>query len=658
MSEPGAARYRPDIDGLRALAVLAVVLFHAFPSSLKGGFVGVDVFFVISGYLISGILLRQLAAGQFSIAGFYGRRIRRIFPALALVMLAVLAFGWFALLADEYQQLGKHVGAGAAFLSNIVLWQESGYFDNSSETKPLLHLWSLGVEEQFYIVWPGLLYACWRWQRHMFPILCGVTLLSFAAGLACLWGDRSFMFFSPVTRFWELSAGALLAYHHIHHPQKIPWKWRHGLSWLGLILILVACVILRSKYAFPGAWALLPVVGACCIIGAGAAAQMNRFVLSNPVMVGVGLISYPLYLWHWPLLSFARIVYSATPPMEVRLACVVVSVLLATATYWLVERPIRFGLQKRRNAVVLATMVAGLGIAGIWIAHERGLPQRSSIEHFVDNAAELVRPANTDAGCLAYVGRKIDFPYCRFSDAGGTRTIALIGDSHAQVTFVGLSEALAAQHINLVMLANSGCPPLLWAVTGDTPAAREQCAAQIRAILNLVSNARDVTDVLIVTRGTIYRTGNGFGEAEKDYHDKPIHTNNAMWNGLAAPDIFDRGLAATVAQLRHAGKRVFYLLENPETGLDPALCLTRPLRNQVKDCTQPLDTVTARQGDYRTAMRRIAGVTLIDPLPAFCPDGVCRVMQDGALLYFDDDHFSVTGSRFLTERVLKPYLLR
>ncbi|MFO0456883.1 MAG: acyltransferase family protein, partial [Alphaproteobacteria bacterium] len=299
--------YRADIDGLRALAVIAVMIFHAFPSSLKGGFVGVDIFFVISGYLISSIILRDLHAGEFSFAGFYARRIRRIFPALALVMFAVLAFGYFALLADEYMQLGKHVGAGAAFLSNVVLWREAGYFDNASETKPLLHLWSLAVEEQFYILWPALLYLCWRWRCSTLAVLLTVTALSFAANLASLRYDLSLAFYSPFTRFWELSAGAVLAYLNVTRPLMLRPNLQNAMSWLGLALILAACFGLRKSLSFPGFWALLPVVGACLMIAAGAAAPVNRWLLARPWMVGIGLISYPLYLWHWPLLSLARI---------------------------------------------------------------------------------------------------------------------------------------------------------------------------------------------------------------------------------------------------------------------------------------------------------------------------------------------------------------
>ncbi len=205
-------KYRPDIDGLRAVAVLAVVAFHAFPSSLKGGFIGVDVFFVISGYLISTIIFESLDRGAFSFREFYARRIKRIFPALILILVACFTFGWFALLADEFKQLQKHIAAGTSFVSNHVLWSEAGYFDNSAETKPLLHLWSLGIEEQFYIVWPLLLWFAWKRKFNLLTITILVAIVSFVLNLRGIKQDVVATFYSPQTRFWELLCGSLLAW--------------------------------------------------------------------------------------------------------------------------------------------------------------------------------------------------------------------------------------------------------------------------------------------------------------------------------------------------------------------------------------------------------------------------------------------------------------
>jgi peptidoglycan/LPS O-acetylase OafA/YrhL len=205
-------KYRPDIDGLRAIAVLSVVIFHAFPNLLKGGFIGVDIFFVISGFLISTIILSGLKHDSFSFIEFYSRRIKRIYPALLLVLIASFIFGWFALLADEYKQLGKHIAGGAGFISNFILWKESSYFDNAAETKPLLHLWSLGIEEQFYIVWPLLLWIAWKQRLNILTLVLIVMIISFVLNVNTIQSDSTAAFYSPQTRFWELLIGSILAY--------------------------------------------------------------------------------------------------------------------------------------------------------------------------------------------------------------------------------------------------------------------------------------------------------------------------------------------------------------------------------------------------------------------------------------------------------------
>jgi peptidoglycan/LPS O-acetylase OafA/YrhL len=344
---PAHPHYRPDIDGLRAVAVLAVVAFHAFPRSIKGGFIGVDIFFVISGFLISTIILLGLEHNTYSFVDFYARRIRRIFPALVLVLLACFALGRSVLFVGEYQQLGKHITAGASFLSNFVLWGESGYFEEATETKPLLHLWSLGIEEQYYLVWPLLLWAAWKWRNSIGPVIAGTVLMSFAYNVYALRTDAVADFYSPQTRFWELLAGSLLAYTSLRGIRLSPhasatfdsWLSRRlyfptpsdrGSAWLdlqsvlGATLIAASLLLLDKNFGFPGVWALLPVVGAVLIIASGSEAFVNRIVLSHPILVWFGLISFPLYLWHWPLLSFARIVESGSPSAGLRWGLVVI----------------------------------------------------------------------------------------------------------------------------------------------------------------------------------------------------------------------------------------------------------------------------------------------------------------------------------------------
>ncbi|HEY3858787.1 MAG TPA: acyltransferase, partial [Gammaproteobacteria bacterium] len=324
-------KYRPDIDGLRALAVLAVLGFHAFPQAVGGGFIGVDVFFVISGFLISSILFANFEHQSFTYSGFYSRRIRRIFPALVVVLTAVFVAGWFLLLPGEYRQLGRYMAAGSGFVSNLLSWHEAGYFDNASDTKPLLHLWSLGVEEQFYILWPLLIGICWKYRFNFLAVTLLVAAASFGVNIYCATHYPDADFYSPLSRFWELMLGGALAYVTLHRPALLP-KSGNLLAVLGLVMIAAGLRFIRADDAFPGWWALLPAVGTLLLMTAPTTAWINRHLLSNRPMVGIGLISYPLYLWHLPLLAMARIMYLDTPPAWISAVLLLTSFVLATAT--------------------------------------------------------------------------------------------------------------------------------------------------------------------------------------------------------------------------------------------------------------------------------------------------------------------------------------
>jgi peptidoglycan/LPS O-acetylase OafA/YrhL len=380
--------YRPDIDGLRALAIIPVLIFHAFPTLLPGGFVGVDIFFVISGFLISSIIFKGLQRETFSFTGFYANRIKRIFPALLLVLIVSFVFGWFFLLPGEFAQLGKQILGGAGYVENFLLRREAGYFDTKSYLKPLMHLWSLGIEEQFYLTYPFLLWLAWRLRWNQFVILVTLVVISFSLNVWQIRGDAVSSFFLPQTRFRELWIGGALAYldifrHDVRRhltgsgPGLIPRFLRHEttgpraaivpnmLSIVGVLLLGVALLRVH-EHAFPGWWALLPVGGASLLVLAGPASWINRRILSSSFAVFVGLISYPLYLWHWPILSFGRILRGDELPAGTTIAAVMLSFPLAWATWRFVESPIRFGRKTwRKTAALLLTsvIVACIGYA-------------------------------------------------------------------------------------------------------------------------------------------------------------------------------------------------------------------------------------------------------------------------------------------------------
>lgn len=407
-------KYRPDIDGLRAVAVLSVVAFHAFPVWMKGGFIGVDIFFVISGFLISTIIFENLDRGTFSFSEFYIRRIRRIFPALILVLVCCLIFGWFVLIPDELNQLGKHIAAGVGFISNFVLWGEAGYFDNSAETKPLLHLWSLGIEEQFYIVWPFILWFAWKKRFNLLTLTIVVALVSYILNIKGVKQDSVATFYSPQTRFWELLSGSILAWFSLYKKNsftnyklkidgwlaKVVYREKvetdgktlsNVLAFVGSLILAYGFWRITRDVSFPGKWAVIPVLGSVLIIFAGPNAWINRKILSNKIAVWFGLISFPLYLWHWPILSFARIIENEIPSRNIRIAAVVLAVVLAWVTVKFFESPFRFGNSKvKLKLLTLCGAILTIGSTGFLVSkadftethgYENLLLKRKGFEH-------------------------------------------------------------------------------------------------------------------------------------------------------------------------------------------------------------------------------------------------------------------------------------
>lgn len=330
--------YSPHIDGLRAIAILLVVVYHGFPEFLSGGLIGVDVFFVISGYLITNVILSNIRNGTFSFVGFYKRRILRIFPGLLLVLAACAVAGWYRMLPYEYGMTGKHMAAGAGFVSNLIFWGESGYFDIASEKKPLLHLWSLGVEEQFYIFYPILLWALWKRRLNPFLAILAVAMVSFGWNIVWHKSRPVADFYSPQTRVWELMIGGLVAYASLFgqglpeclsrclrplRERALPLSARlrltdghvaDVLSVFALAMIVYASFRVSKNTLFPGWWGILPTFGAALLVSARKDSWVSSRILASKPFVWVGLISYPLYLWHWPLLSFGRVLYGEVPP--------------------------------------------------------------------------------------------------------------------------------------------------------------------------------------------------------------------------------------------------------------------------------------------------------------------------------------------------------
>src|SRR6202165_1722516 len=399
MSSTPSDRYRPDIDGLRAIAVTLVANFHAFREARRGGFIGVDIFFVISGFLITGIIARELEQKRFSLLAFYQRRIRRIFPALIVVLCTTLVLGWLWMLPAADAQWSADVFSSAAFFANIALLLQSGYFDIESAKKPLLHLWSLGIEEQFYLFWPLMLMLVARLRLSMLAAVSVVGVASFVLNVALIGSNPVATFYLPFTRAWELLAGAALACGWNQISQTGAASNRRAL--FGVLLIATAAAVLDTKSAFPGWWAMLPVAGAALRLSAPAACFCQA-LLASPPMVWVGLISYPLYLWHWPLLVFCGIIKFAPLTLLERGLVVGLRFALAWATYRFIEIPFRFGRPSPLKIPSLCSGMVLIAVAGGVVVGGRGFDFRLPPE--IRDMAEVPTQSSKWRGSVCTVG--------------------------------------------------------------------------------------------------------------------------------------------------------------------------------------------------------------------------------------------------------------
>jgi peptidoglycan/LPS O-acetylase OafA/YrhL len=617
--------YRADIDGLRALAVLSVIGFHAFPNVIRSGFIGVDIFFVISGFLISTIIFESLARDQFSFYDFYSRRVRRIFPALAIVLGACLVFGWFALLTDEYAQLGLHTAGGAGFASNWLLWHESGYFDNASEAKPLLHLWSLAIEEQFYIVWPLLLWVAWKYKFNWLVLCAGVAVISFALNIYGIQDDKVAVFYSLQTRAWELLIGALVAY--FINQSSSGWlannlasvRVRDALAMSGALLLVIGMSLISKNDLFPGYYALLPTFGTALIILSGPKNWLSRHVLGHKFLVQIGLISFPLYLWHWPLLSFARIIESATPERYIRVLAVVVSFALAWLTYRIIERPIRSNTLGLFTAPLLLLLMLALGMSGYVIYKKEGLPKRShaALTHYEGDTGhgEFHKYVNARffpcsdkliaEGSLVWEG----LVQCAQSKPDARVDVALVGDSHDEHLFIGLAEGFADK--NVAFYIRNSVPSL------NNP--------EYSAIFQRVLADNSIKQVILTM----------------------------WWIGRLTTTTESEILKVTKLLL-DGGKEVFITDDVPNFPFDPQKCKgKRWLSTTDPTCTISQEIMTQQPHNtmLKNVIRQEPRLQFIPTQQYLCDGKDCSMARDDKLLYRDFNHLNIFGSKFVGNRL-------
>ena len=675
-------KYRADIDGLRAVAVLLVIGFHAFPSLIRGGFIGVDIFFVISGFLISTIIFSNLESNSFSFIEFYSHRIRRIFPALLLVLITSFTLGWFVLFADEYKQLSKHIAGSAVFISNFLFWKESGYFENSAETKPLLHLWSLGIEEQFYIIWPLVLWFFWKKRFNLLTIVIVVTIVSFMIGLSKVRDDKVAAFYLPQMRFWELLIGSVLAYIMLYK-QNTFLKFRNNLdiwlyqiiyakasesnekilhniqSLLGIILITIGVLIITKEGRFPGKLALFPTIGTALIISAGAKAWLNRLILSNRLLVWFGLISFPLYLWHWSLLSFANIIKSGVLSFEIKIVIIMISILLAWLTYKLIEKPIRFGGRRKIKLIILIMLMNIVGFIGFSCYWLEGLPLRSYPLKYQTYTQSMVRtPREIECFEVPYVHSKKDNWFCNLGNKDIKPKFFAYGDSHALSLLPALEKYSIENKTNIIFTGISSCPPLLeiQSLTGEERIKQGNCKELNERIFNFVRDNK-ISSVLLIGRWSIYTGGGTIKPDDVGF----ISSNNTREITKESSKIaFEYALKQTIEKYRNIGVRVYLFEDNPQQIHEPKEALRQS--NSTDDSINRLSvSIEEHKNNQSWVSNKFMDldkkmVTIINFDNVLCNSSICQLSHGGKMLYFDDDHLSVYGSMFVYQNLQQALL--
>jgi peptidoglycan/LPS O-acetylase OafA/YrhL len=643
--------YRPDIDGLRAVAILAVVFYHYGFWQFPGGFVGVDVFFVISGFLITRLIAGAMARDRFSLREFYERRIRRIFPALFVMLLFASSAAAILLFPGDLQAYARSLIATAAFAANFEFWREAGYFDQASAQKPLLHLWSIAIEEQFYLLFPALMLFC-RSRRLLKWAVSVLFVFSLGYAIWSVGTTPVAAFYLLPSRAWELLLGAGLALGIVPAIRRQEVAEIVGVA--GVALIGASVGLLQAWRPFPGLAALPPCLGAACIIHAGAMPTWITRLLSLKPIVFVGLISYSLYLWHWPVMVYARNLLSGDPNPIQTSALIALSLVLAVLSWRYVEKPIRraASIDWRHlfaGAGSAVTLTAGLGIA---VASANGLPERWRPEIRRILAEETNHEPRMDT-CFGLSADDVrSGRICRFGSAGAmVPTFLLWGDSHADAILPAVQQ-VAEERGRAGLFAGSGsCAPLLGVTRSDAV----DCKAFNDAVM-AVALKREVKEVILDARWSKNADQPAAANASEIVLSDAV---GSSYDRASRDAVFSRGLERLVATLRAAGKQVVIVAPVPESAYSVPRKLARlRLSGDKRVLARPLSSFLQRQGFVLSAIEKMRlryRVRVIYPHQILCGTGVCRFALNDRPLYRDEHHLSVFGAMQLTPLVSRAF---
>jgi peptidoglycan/LPS O-acetylase OafA/YrhL len=636
--------YFPEIDGLRAFAVISVLIFHGFPDLLPGGFVGVDIFFTISGYLITSIIFNELSTGSFRYWTFYQRRIRRIFPSLLVVFLSCSVLGWIIFTPAEYELFGTHLATSAGFVPNIRFWREAGYFDKEAITKPLLHLWSLGVEEQFYVLWPIILGVGWKFLKQKLSPLLGfiasLLILSLITSYLMVKSDPVADFYSPLTRFWELGLGGLIAIWSSSNKSAFNSAIQAVFANLGGVLLITSIFMLHEQLSFPGLWALLPCVGTTMILVSISSEQTNAYrpvmhkFLRLPVLVWVGLISYPLYLWHWPLLSFARILEGQNPDVLTRLTLLGLSVVLAYLSYGFLEKPIRKQVKPIWSIGLLVLMAIALSY-GIVLRKQDGFKNRHQHQMIASPSTMVLGEFRDSIRRPCHIAKQMPEDLDCFEDVRDPVKYAILGDSKAEALFYGLTTVSSSQGRWLV-IDGIHPPP-----KGGDQVTMAAFYEKSKRAFDLITADPQIRLVLIANSlRSIF----------------PIDPKTGFITSLGSSAASLSNFDQLVTQLENAGKVVLFAIDNP-TFPDPTSCISGGLTD-----SELLNTIFYRKANpycsiryqdhlngtkqYRDWVEQLKQLHprmgVIDLANYLCDTAQnrCSTVENNAFLYSYSDHIS------------------
>jgi peptidoglycan/LPS O-acetylase OafA/YrhL len=663
--------YRPDIDGLRAVAVLAVILYHVTRIGLGGGFVGVDIFFVISGYLIGGIIIAETGNGTFTYKQFYVRRIKRLFAAFFVVCIVSVPFGWWLLLPTDFRAQGKSLVAATVFLTNHLFYKEAGYFDAVRDSKPLLHTWSLSVEEQFYICFPLFMRYVVRLGRTWMPLALGIVgLASFVYAQYLLAVDPAAAFYSLLPRGWELLLGAAAALPQMRD-WHIPARLRRALTWICLAPLLLPMVLYTDSTPFPGAAALPCCLATAWLLWSGRQATdtLPQRALSAGLPVTIGRMSYSLYLWHWPTYVFINYYEASEMGWAGRGLVLVLTFALGALSWRFIEQPVRAA--RRPPAMIFGMALLGsLIVAGLgYLAYRSdGAPQRLNAQTGAIAFAAGDFFETTERCWNADNSRLPGVNYCRVGVPDAPEQFLVWGDSHARAMRDGIDELARERGIGGLLIFAGGCIPAFdtrkhESATG--PRSDLACEKQNAAVRALLAQPGSIRKVLLIGRWAYYTQGRGTGidrqnsiriESTRDRADIGSHARSQA-------EIVTAALSDTVHWLHARGYKVYLLQQIPEIPDFSSRKLFQIVRSGQETAAQaitrfgtvPLAEVESRQHEAGEALLRAAGngdATILATHELFCDARSCSAWADSGPAYFDNNH--VTGST--TRRIRQVFL--